>query len=87
MARDFPVIVEGPTILGIAAFRDRDWLLRAEAPTEPMEQESVERELRRRIKEAFAREGFKMGWQDQNREEHSRSGKDAGSRTESGVEP
>jgi len=60
IAGEFPTVIEGPTVLGVVEFRERDLLIRVVARTEPMEQWAVERELRRRIKQAFDREGIKM---------------------------
>ncbi len=53
MAAENPMIVEGPKVLGVQAFGTSDIVLRVIARTKNMEQWSVERELRKAIKEAF----------------------------------
>lgn len=60
MAADTPTIVEGPRVLGIADLADSAVVFRLWARTLPMEQWGVERELRRRIKLAFDREGIEI---------------------------
>lgn len=50
------VIVEGPEVLGVVAIGPDEVILRTTAKTKPMEQWRVERELRKRYKEAFDRE-------------------------------
>ena len=60
MAADTPTIVEGPRVLGIADLADSAVVFRLWARTLPMEQWGVERELRRRIKVAFDREGIEI---------------------------
>ncbi len=57
-AADIPEIVEGPTLLGIADFTESAIVLRIVARVKPLEQWAVERELRRRIKLVFDREGI-----------------------------
>ena len=57
-ATDIPEIVEGPTVLGIADFTESALVFRIVARTRPQEQWAVERELRRRIKVVFDREGI-----------------------------
>lgn len=60
-ARDLSeIIVEGPDVLGIVAFGQSEVLLRMVAKTVAMQQWRVERELRRRIKEAFDRENIEI---------------------------
>lgn len=51
-------IVEGPIILGITNLGEYDIKITIVARTKPMEQWSVERELRKRIKEAFEKENI-----------------------------
>lgn len=60
MAADTPTIVEGPRVLGIADLADSAVVFRVWAQTLPMEQWGVERELRRRIKLAFDKEGIEI---------------------------
>lgn len=54
------VIVEGPKVLGVEGFGQHDILIRIIAYTKPLHHWYVERELRRRIKEAFDREGIEI---------------------------
>ncbi len=51
------VILDGPDVLGVVAFGPCEMVIRILARTTPMQQWAVERVLRRRIKEAFDREG------------------------------
>ena len=60
MAADTPTIVEGPRVLGIADLAHSAVVFRLWARTLPMEQWGVERELRRRVKLAFDREGIEI---------------------------
>ncbi|MBZ4655031.1 MAG: MscS Mechanosensitive ion channel [Peptococcaceae bacterium] len=61
MARDYAqVITEGPDVLGIVNFGQSEVLIRIIAKTKPMEQWAVEREMRRRIKETFDKEGIEI---------------------------
>jgi len=53
-------ILEGPTVLGVASFGSSDVVIRAIAKTKPMEQWAVEREMRKRYKQAFDREGIEI---------------------------
>lgn len=53
-------IEEGPTVLGITDFGPSEVVFSVLAKTKPMEQWAVERELRRRIKLAFEREGIEI---------------------------
>ncbi|ADG83811.1 mechanosensitive ion channel family protein [Thermincola potens] len=54
------IIVEGPEILGVVAFGPSEVIIRCVAKTKPMEQWRVERELRKRFKEAFDKEGIEI---------------------------
>lgn len=54
------VIVEGPDVLGVVALGSAEVVIRTVAKTKPMEQWAVEREMRKRFKEAFIREGIEM---------------------------
>lgn len=54
------VIVEGPEVLGVVALGPSEVVIRTVAKTRPMEQWAVEREMRKRFKEAFVREGIEM---------------------------
>jgi small conductance mechanosensitive channel len=65
LARDFerakteiPNIVEGPTVLGVNAIGERGIELLIIAKAKPMEQWQAERDLRKRVKETFDREGI-----------------------------
>src|SRR5690554_1584041 len=53
-------IVDGPTVLGISDFGSSDVVITMVAKTKPMEQWAVERELRKKIKEAFKRENIEI---------------------------
>ncbi len=53
-------VVEGPTILGISNLGESGIDLTIVAKTNPMEQWSVERQLRKNIKEAFDRENIEI---------------------------
>lgn len=53
-------IVDGPTVLGISDFGSSDVVITMVAKTKPMEQWAVERELRKKIKEAFNRENIEI---------------------------
>lgn len=53
-------IVEGPTVLGISNLGEYDVNVTVVAKTIPMEQWSVERDLRRRIKDKFESEQIKI---------------------------
>lgn len=52
------VIVDNPEVLGPVAFGPSEVILRVVAKTKPMEQWKIEREMRKRFKEAFDREGI-----------------------------
>jgi small-conductance mechanosensitive channel len=52
-------IIEAPTVQGVIQFRERNAVLRVVAYTQPDEQWSLERELRRRIHSAFLKEGIR----------------------------
>ncbi|KUO73523.1 MAG: mechanosensitive ion channel protein MscS [Desulfosporosinus sp. BRH_c37] len=52
-------IVEAPTVQGVTQFGERNVVLRVIAFTQPGEQWSLERELRRRIHSAFLKEGIR----------------------------
>ncbi len=54
------VIVDGPEVLGVVAFGPGEVVIRTVAKTKPMEQWRVERELRKRFKEAFHEEGIEV---------------------------
>jgi small conductance mechanosensitive channel len=51
-------IIEAPTVQGVTQFGERNVVLRVIAYTQPDEQWSLERELRRRIHSAFLKEGI-----------------------------
>ena len=52
-------IIEAPTVQGVTQFGERNVVLRVIAFTQPNEQWSLERELRRRIHSAFLKEGIR----------------------------
>lgn len=52
-------IIEAPTVQGVIQFGERNAVLRIVAFTQPNEQWSLERELRRRIHSAFLKEGIR----------------------------
>lgn len=52
-------IIEAPTVQGVTQFGERNVVLRVIAFTQPDEQWSLERELRRRIHSAFLKEGIR----------------------------
>lgn len=54
------IIMEGPNVLGVAELGDSGVVIRVIAKTVPMEQWGVEREIRRKIKAAFDREGIEI---------------------------
>lgn len=60
MARDFSVITEGPDVLGVMDLGESEIQIRVVARALAFEQWGVERELRKRFKEAFDREGIKI---------------------------
>ncbi|WP_422485974.1 mechanosensitive ion channel family protein [Gudongella sp. DL1XJH-153] len=53
-------IIEGPLVLGVASFGNSDVVIRAIAKTRSMEQWAVEREMRKKYKQAFDREGIEI---------------------------
>lgn len=53
-------VLDGPTILGVVALDASSVVIRVVAKTEPMEQWAVERELLKKIKEAFDRENIEI---------------------------
>ncbi|MGI6632492.1 MAG: mechanosensitive ion channel family protein [Bacillota bacterium] len=59
MGPEFPVIVDGPRVLGIGRMDALGVVVNVWARTKPLEQWAIERELRLRIKEALDREGIK----------------------------
>jgi len=61
IAREMPdVIEEGPEVLGVVALGPSEVVIRTVAKTKPMEQWRVEREMRKKYKEAFEREGIEI---------------------------
>ena len=52
-------IIDAPTVQGVTQFGERNVVLRVIAFTQPNEQWSLERELRRRIHSAFLKEGIR----------------------------
>ena len=59
-----PFILEPIEVLGIDAFAEKSLLLKARIKTMPLKQWEVGRELRRRIRQAFQREGITMMFPD-----------------------
>jgi moderate conductance mechanosensitive channel len=55
-----PNILEPPQVLGIESFEDSQMTLRISTKTKPLKQWETARELRRRIKMAFDREGIEI---------------------------
>ncbi len=53
-------ILDGPTILGVTDLGDFDVSISIVAKTKPMEQWAVEREIRKKVKEAFDRENIEI---------------------------
>jgi moderate conductance mechanosensitive channel len=53
-------IIEEPEVVGIDAFGDSEMTLRVMMKTEPIHQFKTKRELRKRVKEAFDREGIEI---------------------------
>lgn len=60
VAKEMKTIVEGPEVLGVVAFSAIEVVVRIVAKTIPNEQWTVERVLRKRIKEALDRENIEM---------------------------
>ena len=60
IAEDFPVITDGPTVLGVVSLGESEVLIRVVAHTLAFEQWGVERELRKRFKQTFDREGIEI---------------------------
>ncbi len=60
VAQDFPVITEGPTVLGVVDLGESEVRIRVVAHTLAFEQWGIERELRKRFKQAFDREGIEI---------------------------
>lgn len=56
-------IVEGPTVLGVSNLGSSDVVISVIAKTKPMAQWGVERELRKRIKNTFDKEGIEIPYQ------------------------
>ncbi len=57
---EIEAIVEGPTVLGVAALADSGVVLRVFGKTIAGQQWATERELRKRIKQAFDKEGIEI---------------------------
>jgi small conductance mechanosensitive channel len=60
MAQEREDIVEGPTVLGVQELGSSSVVIRIIAKTVPLQQWSVERELRKRIKETFDERGIEI---------------------------
>jgi small conductance mechanosensitive channel len=56
-------IIEGPTVLGVTQLGSYSIEISIVAKTVPMEQWSIERNLRKRIKEEFEKEGIEIPYQ------------------------
>lgn len=59
-AQEIPNITEGPTVLGVMNLDDSGVVIRVFAKTVAGEQWGIERELRKRIKDAFDQEGIEI---------------------------
>lgn len=59
---DFDSIVEGPQVLGVTNFGDFGVTIRIIAKTVPMDQWTIEFELRKRIKQTLDAKGIKLGY-------------------------
>ena len=55
-----PLLLEEPTVTGVEALGDWAMTIRIMVKTKPGKQWDVARELRRRVKESFEREGIEM---------------------------
>jgi len=62
-AKEINSIKEGPMVLGVSEMQASGVTIGVLARTEPLEQWNVERELRKRIKEAFDQEGIEIPYQ------------------------
>ncbi|MGI6627582.1 MAG: mechanosensitive ion channel family protein [Bacillota bacterium] len=60
VAREMPVILEGPKVMGIKQLGDSGAVILVWARTEPLSQWNVERELRLRLKEALDKGGIEI---------------------------
>lgn len=56
-------ILDGPTVLGVVSLDPSSVVINVIAKTEPMEQWGVERELRKKIKEAFEKENIEVPYE------------------------
>lgn len=54
------VIMEGPTVLGVQNLGESEVVLRMVAKTKPFEQWNIERKIRKKIKDAFDKEGIEI---------------------------
>jgi small conductance mechanosensitive channel len=63
MAKDHPVITEGPVALGVSKVDASGVTIEVWARTKPLEHFAVERELRLRVKEALEKAGIAMPYQ------------------------
>ncbi len=57
------LILDGPTVLGVTSLGPSSIVINVVAKTEPMEQWGVERELRKKIKEAFDKENIEIPYE------------------------
>lgn len=60
LSEQLPEIVEGPTVLGIVELGKSEAVIQMIAQTEPLQQRSIERELRRAIMKRFEQEGINL---------------------------
>lgn len=60
MAEEYEDIIEGPTVLGVVDLGASEVVIRIIAKTVPLQQWSIERELRRRIKNTFDKAGIEI---------------------------
>lgn len=54
------IIVDGPEVVGVVSLGPNEVMIRTVAKTKPMEQWKIERELRKRYKEAFEKENIEI---------------------------
>ncbi|RJX26758.1 MAG: mechanosensitive ion channel family protein [Dethiobacter sp.] len=59
-SREYPAVREGPVVLGVADLADSEVIIRIMAKADPMQQWSIERELRRVIKNHFDQMGIEI---------------------------
>ncbi|NPV89192.1 MAG: mechanosensitive ion channel family protein [Firmicutes bacterium] len=78
MKSELPSITEDPTVLGVNALDQNGVTLRVIAKTLPLKQWDVEREIRRRLKEAFEQESISFATQQVIVTEHPARSEESG---------